>query len=178
MDKNNNCNDEQHTACQEFVNLIVQVAADHNKWYFGPDINQRKRTGIQIADMFIPHDHIAHRVLGSFISPCENRYISDVSGFKPELVAGGQGTEAYRHIGAAIAAVLEGCSLLIDLQNQSDHKQLQEETCPVQQLERKAELADNAAGRKAGEEIMEYLNEKIGKQELKSRLLGILCSEV
>jgi len=165
------------TACEDFVDRIVQMAKANNTWLSGPDINQRRITGIQIADTFIPHDHLAHRILGSAISPADHLESGDISGFKPELVAGGQHAEAYRHIGAAMAAVLEGLPFLVDLQNRSDAKQLQEEEFEMKRKERRAELADNEAGKLAGEKIRDYLNEKIGLEELRSELLRIFCSE-
>lgn len=163
------------TACERFVDILVRIAEANNVWSCGPDMNQRRRVGIRIADKFIPHSHIAHRVLGSCLCPADNHDLEDISGFKPELVAGGQGVEAYRHIGGAIAAVLEGYPFLVDMQSRADLKQLRQESEAEAKQERLAELAGNQAGKQAGRLIRDYLNEAIGLEELRNGLLELLC---
>ena len=163
------------TSCKLFVRELVAIARDCNVWHYGPDINQRMRAGIRIADRFLPHDHLAHKLLGSSVSPEKNTAMHDVSGFREELIAGDQGTEALRHIGAAIACVLQSCSFLIHMQNPSDSKQLRQENSAEKIEERKAELADNEAGRQAGLKIRDFMNEAISLEELETELLHLFC---
>ena len=118
---------------------------------------------------------MAHKLLGNSVSPEENASLEDVSGFRQELIAGDQGAEAYRHIGAAIACVLQSCSFLIHMQNRSDHKQLSQEDLAEKIEERKAELADNEAGRQAGLRIRDYINEAISLDVLETELLNLFC---
>ena len=101
-----------------------------------------------------------------------------MTGFKAELIAGGQGQEAYRHIAGAAAAVLEGFSTLVDLQNAEDRKQLNEAQDDVDKAERTAELADNEAGRKVGQTLKQFLNEQITEETLRRQLLDILAVDV
>lgn len=162
--------------CQQFVDYLIELARKYNHWSYGPDLRQRMKTGAALADSFIPKEHPARKILGCIFSNQEQTYQLGLSGFKPELTAGGQDQEAYRHIAAAAAAVLEGLAPLVDLQNNMDRRQLAAESEAEKRLEREAELADNEAGRQVGEEIKNYLNEQITEQELRQRLSLILCA--
>lgn len=160
--------------CKRFVDSLIDLAKTYNHWTHGPDVQQRMRVGAVLADRYIPEGHPARKVLGSLVSKEESVELPGVTGFKAELIAGGQGQEAYRHIAGAAAAVLEGLSTLVDLQNSKDRKQLNEAQDGVDKAERIAELADNEAGRQVGQTLKQFLNEQITEETLRRQLLDIL----
>jgi hypothetical protein len=160
--------------CQRFVESLINLAKSQNHWTHGPDVHQRMRVGAVLADRYIPEGHPARKVLGSLLSKTDPIELPGVTGFKAELIAGGQGQEAYRHIAGAAAAVLEGFSMLVDLQNSEDRRQLHAAQDDVDKAERIAELADNEAGRQVGLALKQFLNEQITEEMLRRQLLDIL----
>ncbi len=162
--------------CRRFVESLIDLAKTYNHWTHGPDVHQRMRVGAVLADRYIPEGHPARKVLGSLVSKEEPVELPGVTGFKAALIAGGQGQEAYRHIAGAAAAVLEGFSTLVDLQNSQDRRQLNEAQDDVDRAERMAELADNEAGRQVGQALKQFLNEQITEETLRRQLLDILSA--
>ena len=162
--------------CQRFVESLIDLARTHNHWTHGPDLHQCMRVGAVLADRYIPEGHPARKVLGALVSKAEPLELPGVTGFKAELIAGGQGQEAYRHIAGAAAAVLEGFSMLVGLQNSEDRRQLQEAQDDAGKAEHVAELADNEAGRQGGQTLKQFLNEQITEETLRRQLLDILSA--
>ena len=165
--------------CEWYAGGLTSIAQATNIWQAGPDLYQR-----QLADRYVASysmqrtTHISKYILTSPVFNLEGsgvRAPEGTSGLREELIQGGQGYQAYQHIGAAASCVLRGATPLTYLQDMHDRSQRGSPDKPIAQSD--AELYGNEAGRLVGRAMKAYMNEEISDIELEIRIISILGSE-
>jgi hypothetical protein len=105
---------------------------------------------------------------------------TDPTGFLPELTAGNQRSDVYHHVGGHARAILIGglAGNAISWKRELDDRwQLFRSTDETRNVETRAELAGNAAGRDVGSLMRESfgLNNGTNREELAAKIKERLC---
>jgi RHS repeat-associated protein len=158
--------------CQAFVDSLVTLSEFRRNSYI-PRSVLLPTTGQEIVDMYVPPG-LERRILGRL--PGRARApLQGATGFRQEVVAGGQGTGVGHHVAAAAGAVLENMEFLIDIATIRDALQ---PTTPGHPAEEKAaEIAANKAGRQVGRAIREFLQTGLSPETLRTQLMDTLCED-
>lgn len=174
------------TSCTVFIDDVLDMAADANRWWQGPDVSQRRILGENIACRWVPRPI---SIAFSFC-PAAHQFFTRPpthTGFCPQLNLGGQqGGDIYRHLAFSMAAKLKGLTVLsLTAESQNCSELRQSCSCAVlpstleapsrRCMANQSEVIGDILGREAGKILKKLIDEQITPGVARVQLENLLC---